>query len=161
MIFSIRVASILCWISAIGFGAFTLPAIRNLLTGRGIPIVFGFPAYGGGPFERHGLKTSVPLLAAFLLVCVLEGVAGWLLRGGHKSGAILALALLPFRVVFWWGFALPFGPIFAVARTILILIGWRSLHEQVAQAQRQSPRIGIQAVIRSGPAGSAGSRSSL
>ena len=127
MSISIRVASILCWISAVGFGIFTLPAMRNLLTGRDIPIVFGFPAYGGGPFERHGIKTSVPLLAAFLVVCVLECVAGWLLWGGHRSGAVLALALLPFGAVFWWGFALPFGPVLAVARTILILISWRSL----------------------------------
>jgi len=127
MSISIRVASILCWISAVGFGIFTLPAMRNLLTGRDIPIVFGFPAYGGGPFERHGIKTSVPLLAAFLVVCVLECVAGWLLWGGHRSGAVLALALLPFGAVFWCGFALPFGPVLAVARTILILISWRSL----------------------------------
>ncbi|HZN71907.1 MAG TPA: hypothetical protein VFC00_09545 [Micromonosporaceae bacterium] len=40
---------------------------------------------------------------------------------------MLALALLPFGAVFWWGFALPFGPVLAVARTILILISWRSL----------------------------------
>jgi hypothetical protein len=123
----VRVASVLCWVSGVGFGVFTLPAMRNLLTGRGIPIVFGFPAYGGGPFERYGIKTSVPLLAAFLLVCVLEGVAGWLLWGGHKGGAWLALALLPFGAVFWWGFALPFGPLFALARTILIVVSWRSL----------------------------------
>lgn len=123
----IRMASVLCWVSGVGFGIFTLPAIRNLLTGRGIPFVLGFPAYGGGPFERYGIKTSVPLLAAFLLVCVLEGVAGWLLWGGHKSGAWLALALLPFGAVFWWGFALPFGPVFALARTVLIVISWRSL----------------------------------
>jgi hypothetical protein len=123
----VRVASVLCWVSGVGFGVFTLPAMRNLLTGRGIPIVFGFPAYGGGPFEHYGIKTSVPLLAAFLLVCVLEGVAGWRLWGGHKSGAWLALALLPFGAVFWWGFALPFGPVFALVRTILIVISWRSL----------------------------------
>ena len=123
----VRVASVLCWVSGVGFGVFTLPAMRNLLAGRGIPIVFGFPAYGGGPFEHYGIETSVPLLAAFLLMCVLEGVAGWLLWGGRKRGAWLALALLPFGAVFWWGFALPFGPVFALARTILIVISWRSL----------------------------------
>lgn len=67
------------------------------------------------------------MLGAFLLVCVLEGIAGWLLWGGYKSGAILALALIPFGAVFWWGFALPFPPLFALARTILILLSWRSL----------------------------------
>lgn len=123
----LRVAAIFCWISAVGFGVFCLPAIRNLLTGRDIPIVMGFPAYGRGPFERLGLPTTVPLLAGFLLVCILEGVAGALLWRGSRLGAILGLALLPAGAVFWWGFALPFGPIFALVRTILIVVGWRNL----------------------------------
>lgn len=70
---SIWLASILCWVSGIGFGVFCPPAIRNLLTGRDVPIVMGFRAYGGGYFERIGLQTTVPLLAAFLLVCIFRG----------------------------------------------------------------------------------------
>jgi hypothetical protein len=58
---------------------------------------------------------------------ILEVVAGWLLWGGHKAGAILALVLLPAGAFFWWGFALPLPPIFALARTALILLGWHSL----------------------------------
>ena len=123
----IRVAAILHWIIAVGFGVFCVPAIRNLLIGRDIPIVMGFPAYGRGPFERVGISTTVPLLAAFLLVCILEAVAGALLWGGHKSGAVLALVLLPVGGVFWWGFALPIPPIFALVWTILILSGWQTL----------------------------------
>lgn len=123
----IRVAAILLWITAIGFGIFCLPAIRNLRTGRDIPIIMGFPAYGRGPLERMGVSTTVPLRAGFLLVCILEGVAGGLLWNGHKAGGILALALLPAGAIFWWGFALPFPPIFAVVRTILILLAWSSL----------------------------------
>jgi hypothetical protein len=90
-------------------------------------MVMGFPAYGRGPFEDHGVPTTVPLLLGFLAVCVLEGVAGWLLWSGSTTGAILALAALPFGAVFWWGFALPFPPIFAIARTALILAAWRDL----------------------------------
>jgi hypothetical protein len=123
----LRVAAILLWISAVGFGVFCLPAIRNLLMGRDIPFIMGLPTYGRGPFERVGIPTTVPLLIGFLLVCVLEGIAGWLLWGGHKSGAILALALLPPGAIYWWGFALPFGPILAIVRTILILLSWQSL----------------------------------
>jgi hypothetical protein len=123
----IRIAAILHWIIAVGFGVFCFPAIRNLLTGRDIPIVMGFPAYGRGPFERFGIPTSVPLLAAFLLVCILEAVAGVLLWGGHRSGAILALVLLPVGGVFWWGFALPIPPIFALVWTILIFVNWQAL----------------------------------
>ena len=56
-----------------------------------------------------------------------ECAAGWLLWGGHRSGAVLALAILPFAGVFWWGFALPFGPVFALPEIALILLNWRSL----------------------------------
>lgn len=123
----LRVAAILLWITAFGFGVFCLPAISNLLNGRDIPYVMGFPAYGKGPFERMGIPTTVPLLTAFLLVCILEGLAGWWLWGGHKQGAILALVLIPVGTIFWWGFALPFPPIFALVYTILIVLNWQSL----------------------------------
>jgi hypothetical protein len=120
----IRAAAILHWIIAVGFGIFCIPAIRNLLSGRDIPIVMGFPAYGRGPFERVGIPTTVPLLAGFLLVCILEAVAGILLWNGNRSGAILALVLLPAGGVYWWGFALPIPPIVALVWTALILLNW-------------------------------------
>ena len=123
----LRIAAVLHWFVAVGFGVFCFPAIRNLRMGLPIPIVMGFPAYGRGPFERAGIQTTIPLLAAFLLVCILEAVAGFLLWGGYKSGAILALVLLPAGAVFWWGFALPIPPIFAVIWTILIILGWPAL----------------------------------
>jgi hypothetical protein len=44
--------------------------------GREVPQLFGYPAYGGGYFERIGLTATVPLLVAFLLVCILESIAG-------------------------------------------------------------------------------------
>jgi hypothetical protein len=123
----IRVAAILHWSVAVGFGVFCFPAIRNLLISRDIPFVMGLPAYGRGPFERVGISTTVPLLAAFLLVCILEAVAGVLLWGGHESGAVLALVLLPVGGVFWWGFALPIPPILGLVWTILILMNWQVL----------------------------------
>jgi len=123
----LRVAAILHWIVAIGFGVFCFPAIQNLLIGRDIPIVMGFPAYGRGPFERVGISTTVPLLAAFLLVCMLEAVAGFLLWRGSITGAVLALVLLPIGGVFRWGFALPIPPFFALVWTILILLSWQAL----------------------------------
>jgi hypothetical protein len=123
----IRVASILLWIQSIGFGLPCILGIRSLLLGRGILYIMGFPSYGNGPFERIGIHSTPTLLAGFLIVCILEGVAGWLLWNGHKSGAILSLALIPFGTAYWWGFALPFPPIFALVRTVLILLSWNGL----------------------------------
>lgn len=102
-------------------------AIHNIFQGRGIPYVFGFPAYGGGGFERHGLVTTVPMLIGFLLVCLIEGYAGLLLWNGHKAGGILALILLIPGAIYWWGFDLPYPPIAAIIRTIFILINWSLL----------------------------------
>jgi hypothetical protein len=102
-------------------------AIRNLSLGRGIPLVLGFPAYGGGAFERRGFPTTIPLLAGFLAVCIFEAVAGSLLWGGNKAGAVLAILLLVPGAVYWWGFDLPYPPVIAVARTALIALGWSSL----------------------------------
>jgi hypothetical protein len=117
----------LLWITGIGCGIPCVMAIRNLMAGRPIPIVMGFPAYGGGPFERHGIDTSIPLLVGFFIVCVLEVVAGWLVWGGNRSGAFLSLIAIPIGAVYWWGFALPFPPLFALVRTTMLTMAWPSL----------------------------------
>lgn len=127
MTVAIRFASLLLWISAAGLGLPCLLAIWSLASGRGIPRVFGFPAYGGGHFERRGLNTSIPLLIAFLAVLVLEAFAGGLLWAGRLTGGILALILVPVAALFWWGFDLPYPPPIAIVRTALILLGWQSL----------------------------------
>src|SRR6185503_14283146 len=124
---ALRVASVLFWFTALGFGLPIIPGARYFLR-HGTPmLLFGFPAYGGGPFERMGIKTSVGLLMLFLLVCIAEAAAGWLLWGGRRSCAVLGLSLLPLGAIFWYGFALPIPPLFAIARTILILVSWRAL----------------------------------
>lgn len=84
-----------------------------------------FPTYGDGPFEDIGLHTSVPLLGAFLLICVAESVVGWLLWQHRQTGTVRAIALLPLEAAFWIGFALPFGPLLGLARTALVLAARR------------------------------------
>lgn len=124
---SLRIAAVLAAISAFGLGIPCILAIRNLSAGRGIPFVFGFPAYGGGGFERHGLVTTIPLLIGFLMICILEGYAAWLLWGGYKTGAVLALILVIPGIIYWWGFDLPYPPVAALIRTVLIVLSWRVL----------------------------------
>ena len=124
----IRVAAALFWLNGAGFGVFTIPAIQNLRRHQELPIVFGFKAYGGGPFEARGIQTTQWLLAAFLAVNIIEIVAGSLLWTGAKSGAILGFAVVPLAAVFWWGFALPLGPPLALASVILVIVNWSHLH---------------------------------
>jgi hypothetical protein len=124
---ALRVAAVLFALDGIGFGIPCVVGIRSLATGHGVPLILGFPSYGGGPFERFGIQSTVPLLCAFLVVCILELVAAWLVWDGRTAGAILGIGLLPVGAVFWYGFALPFPPIFAVARTALTLWHWDRL----------------------------------
>lgn len=123
----IRAAAMLSWLNGLGFGIPCLIAIQALSAGRGIPFILGFPAYGRGPFQRFGVETTIPLLVGFAVVCLVEVVAGALLWNGSRGGAVLALAVLPAGAVYWWGFALPFGPVIAILRTVLIVLGWRAL----------------------------------
>lgn len=128
----IRVAAILFWANAVGFGLSVIPVARHLIVHRELPTVpiFGFRVFGGGFFERFGIVPFVWLLMAFLGVCAGEAVAGWLLWSAQRSGGILALALLPVGAVFWFGFALPLPPINALIRTALLLLGWSSPHRR-------------------------------
>ena len=81
----------------------------------------GFPTYGDGPFERWGFPTNVALLLGFVAVCAAEVVVGVLLWGGSTIAPWLAFALLPVELLFWIGFALPFGPLLGLARTVLVV----------------------------------------
>ena len=80
-----------------------------------------FPTYGDGPFERWGVQTSTALLLGFVAVCAAEVVIGVLLWRNATIGPWLALALLPVEMVFWIGFALPFGPLLGLVRTALVV----------------------------------------
>ena len=124
----LRLAAVVLWLLGGGFGVFCVPAVRSLAAGRGPATVMGFPAYGGGPFEKLGIHSSVPLVLAFATVCALEIVAGVLLWRGQSAGAILALALLVPGAFFWWGFALPYAWPLAGLSAVLIAVGWRALH---------------------------------
>jgi hypothetical protein len=119
-----RAAALLSWSLGLGFG---VPGVYGTwyFAGHGEVWTFlGFPTYGDGPFESMGIETSTTLLTMFSLVCLAELVAGWLLWRYRRSGAIIALALLPLELAFWIGFALPLGLVMGLARTALISLGW-------------------------------------
>lgn len=116
-----KAAALCSLLLGLGFG---LPGVFGTLhfarTGQ-VWTFMGFPTYGGGAFERLGLPTSVPLLVAYLVVCLAEVVVGVMLLVDAPHVAMLSYVLLPFEFVFWIGFALPLGPPFGIFRTILLL----------------------------------------
>jgi hypothetical protein len=118
----VTAAAICSLVLGLGFG---LPGVFGTLhfarTGE-VWMFLGFPTYGGGPFERIGLTTSVPLLAAFLLVCLAEVAVGVMLLRDAPGAATASYVLLPFELTFWVGFALPFGLLLGIARTVLLLL---------------------------------------
>ena len=120
-----RVAALLAAVAGIGFGSFCVPAIWYFVEYGKVWYAFGYPTYGEGPFERVGVSTSVPLLSVFLLVCAVEVVSAWMLWRLRPSGVWTSWMLLPFEFAFWIGFALPFGPMLGLARSLALLpIRW-------------------------------------
>ena len=117
----VKFAALLSTVLGLGFGLPCAYGIRYLSMTGEVWTFLGFPTYGGGPFERIGIRTTIPLLVAFLVVCALEVVTGGLLWRGQRAGARLAVALLPFELTFWIGFALPFGPPLGLARALLVI----------------------------------------
>jgi hypothetical protein len=120
----VKFAAIISFLVGLGFGLPCAYGIRYLSTRGEVWTFLGFPTYGGGPFEEIGIQTTVLLLVAFLVVCGLEVMTGWLLWGGRRAGAVLAVALVPLELAFWIGFALPFGPPLGLARAILVIMKW-------------------------------------
>ena len=124
---ALQVAGGLLVLTGLGFGLPCVGGIWHLRSTGEVWTFMGYPTYGRGPFERHGIATTVPLLLTFLVVCAVEVWAGVRVWGGHRDGAIAALALLPVEGIFWWGFALPIPPMLALVRTALLLGWWRGV----------------------------------
>jgi hypothetical protein len=115
-----RAAGVVSTLTGLGFG---IPGIVGLahFSRSGTTWTFhGFPTYGGGPFERIGLDTSVPLLAGVVGVCAAEIALGVLILQGAPSVRAASSALVPFELGFWVGFALPFGFVLGLVRVLML-----------------------------------------
>lgn len=118
----LKVAAVLSVVLGLGFGIPGVVGARQLAKTGEVWTFMGFPTYGGGPFERIGLTSSVPLILGFVVVCAAEVALGVALWVGAPHAAAYGYALLPFELAYWIGFALPFGPPLGVARTVLLLL---------------------------------------
>lgn len=123
-----RIAAVLTWVYAAGFGLSTIPVAAFFLREGRLPVFAGlFESYGGPWSARVHARTFVALLMAFFVVTLIAAWAAWLVWNGSKVGAVLALVLLPIEVVFWVGFALPIPWLIGVARVAFLALAWNSL----------------------------------
>ena len=114
-------AGVLSVLSGLGFGIPGVIGARHLARTGEIWFFLGFPTYSG-PFEKFGIQASVALITWFVVICALEIVVGVLLLAGWQPALWLSVLLLPFELLFWLGFSLPFGFVFGAARAIVIVI---------------------------------------
>ena len=117
----LRVAGSLTLLSGLGFG---IPAAYGAwYFGRHGEVwqFLGNPTNGDGPFVQWGIPNSVALMVAFVVVCAAEVVCGALLLATRHAGVEMTFVLLPFELVFWIGFLLPFAFPLGLERLVVVL----------------------------------------
>jgi hypothetical protein len=119
---ALRLAGLSALVNGVGFGAFDVPAMWHFAHDGEVWLAppGGLPTYGAGPFAAHGIDTSVPLLMAFLVSCVVLAVGGVLLLVPRSVGVLITLAGIVLCAPFWWGFDLPYAWLNA-AQVLLLL----------------------------------------
>lgn len=110
---------------ALGWSMGVLPVLRHVLIHRELPITFGFRALSG-PFEALGLNALVVAGLIFVVVSLLKLLAAYWTWGHRMDGPVFQLILLGISAIFWYGFALPFGPPVGLIQLVLMALSWQS-----------------------------------
>ena len=121
-----RSAALAFILPALAFGIPTPLVIDHVRRTGDLPWTpFGFQSHAGPFFDEFGAAGFSRLAWAFVVVCLLELVAGaWLWRG-RRRGAWLGAAMTPVTLVFALGFAFPFL-LAALPLRLLLLVAARS-----------------------------------
>jgi hypothetical protein len=103
-----------------------LPTLQYALARRSLPTLAGIRLMSG-PFERLGLDGLIVAGLVFVAVSALKLLAAYWLAQGRRDGAVLELILLGLSAIFWYGFALPFGPLVGLPQAALLVMTWPNL----------------------------------
>ena len=121
------VLSVLVYIDAFGWLIGVVPTLYYAFTHRALPTVGGIRLLSG-PFEALGIEALIVAGIVFVVVSALKILAAYWIWNSRIDGAVLELILLGLSTVFWYGFALPFGPPGGIAQVVLLALVWRTLH---------------------------------
>ena len=113
-------------IDALGWAFGVLPVLKYALSHRSLPTVGGIRLLSG-PLEALSIETVIVTGIVFVVVSALKLLAAYWLWQMRLDGAILEIILLGLSAVFWYAFALPFGPIGGVAQVVMLALVWKSL----------------------------------
>lgn len=103
-----------------------LPTLQYALTHRSLPKLAGITLLSG-PFEALGIEPLIVAGLVFVVVSALKVLAAYWIWHFRLDGAVFELILLCLSAIFWYGFALPFGPVGGVLELILLALAWHSL----------------------------------
>ena len=112
-------------LDALGWAFGVLPILRYALRHGDLPRTFGFRALSG-PFEALGINALVVAGMIFVVISLLKLLAAYWTWGHRMDGPILQLILLGISAIFWYGFALPFGPPVGLIQVVLMALSWKS-----------------------------------
>jgi hypothetical protein len=103
-----------------------LPVLQYALTHRSLPTIAGIIKALSGPFEALGIDALIVAGLVFVAVSALKFLSAYWLWNVRGDGAVLQLILLGVSAIFWYGFAVPYGPLLGIPQIILIAIAWGS-----------------------------------
>ena len=118
--------TILFYFDAFAWSIGVVPTLYYAFTYEALPTVGGIRLMGG-PFESLGLDTLIVAGIVFVFVSALKILAAYWLWNLRRDGAVLGLILLGLSTIFWYGFALPLGPLLGLAELVLLMLVWKTL----------------------------------
>ena len=120
------VLSVIVYIDACMWLVGTVPTLYYAFSQGHLP-TFGSIRLMGGPFEKLGIEALIVAGIGYIIVSALKILAAYWLWNSRKDGAVIELILLGLSVIFWYGFALPLGPLLGIIQVVLLVFAWGSL----------------------------------
>lgn len=113
-------------ISTIG----VLPTLQYAVAHKSLPTIAGGIKALSGPFEALGMDAFIVAGVIFVTIGALKFLAAYWLWNLRLDGALLQLILLGVSAIFWYGFAVPYGPLLGIPQAILIVFAWSGFKER-------------------------------
>ena len=122
----VTVLTIVIVFDSLAWSIGVLPTLQYALSHRALPTLGGIRLLSG-PIEALGIESLIVAGLVFVVVSGLKILAAYWIWHSRIDGAVLELILLGLSAIFWYGFALPLGPVGGVLELVLLALAWKSL----------------------------------